>query len=334
MKSHHATVVLVFTFFFLSSCVIMGYARHFMYEEAVQEFVAHQTSLRGEGMQKPMGWETHEYLGSPEGASMVADPVFQDEIYSLFDTWLEYSTEYGIEVLPSILEETDNDKWNLWDAYKKVTIFNYSRTILWSASNMFIQLAPSSEDDWGGSLAESIVSWESAGGMREGNWMEVYKKSPEYEAWLSTIFGEIADPRGRRQEDYNPVSMEDRYRDTTRVVELPLCSSLLQKDMLEIDRKMTEVAYKRYVIHTAEKDIIRTNMDAWIVKFGSSNFNYTATADYTLASILRMRWFPLRDLVIDTCIIMSFSVLSTFFTVKKILPRVEAYRNERKIKDW
>lgn len=279
-------------------------------------------------MCKFMGWETHEYLGSPEGASVVADPVFRDEIYSLCSAWLEYSIEYGIKVLPSILEKIDDEKWNLWDAYKKLTIFEYVRMSFCIASNMKTPISPSSDNDWGGSLAESIALWESAGGKREGNWMEVYKKSPEYEAWLSTIFGEIADPRGTRQEGYNPVSMEDRHRETTRVVELPLCSGLLQKDMLETDRKMAEVAYERYLVHTAEKDIIRANMDAWVVTFASSHFISEASTNYTFQLIVGMRGFPFGDLIIDTCIIVGFSVVSTILMVKWVLPRFISPKQE------
>lgn len=321
MKFRRTIVCIIFLLFLLSGYIIMGFTRHYLYEATIQEYIAGQKSLREEPICKFMGWETHEYLGSPEGASVVADPVFRDEIYSLCGAWLEYSTEYGIEVLPSILEEIDDEKWNLWDAYKKLTIFEYVHMSFGIASSIKTPISPSSDYDWGGSLAESIASWESAGGKREGNWMEVYKKSPEYEAWLSTIFGEIANPWGTRQEGYNPVSMEDRYRETTRAVELPLCSSLLQKDMLETDRKMTEVAYERYLVHTAEKDIIRANMDAWVVTFASSNFSSDASTDYTFQLIVRMLGFPLRDLIIDTCIIVGFSVVSTIFTMKWVLPR-------------
>lgn len=325
MKSRRTVAAFVFLLFLLSGYVFMGYTRHYLYDLRIQKHIAEEKLFSEGSICQSMGWETHEYLGTPEGALVLADPVFREEIYSLCDAWLEYSTEYQIEILPSILGRIDDDRWSLWDAYKRLTIFEYMRTLFGMTSSMKTPISPHSDDDWGGSLAESVVSWESTGGKREGDWMEAFKQSSEYKAWLDSVLEEITNPKGIEQAD-SMMSMEDRYRETTRVVELPLCSSLLQRDMLETNRRMTETAYERFTIHAAEKDIIRTNTDAWTVKFASSNFISDATTKYTFPLILRIYGFPLRDLLIDTCIIIGTSVVLTFIVMRWVLPGVENRR--------
>ncbi len=98
-------------------------------------------------------------------------------MYSHYDIRQEYSTEYETEVVLLILGEIDDHHWSLWDAYKRLTIFQHVRRLFYIAF-FPVTLGPYNSEDWGGSLAESIASWEAAGGKREGNWMEVYKQSP------------------------------------------------------------------------------------------------------------------------------------------------------------
>ncbi|MBU7027034.1 MAG: hypothetical protein HXS48_08830 [Theionarchaea archaeon] len=322
MKSR-IVVPVIFIAFLLSGYIIMGYARHHLYQSAIQEYTAQRIALREEGISTPMGWEDHEYLGTPEAALVVADPVFQERIYSLWDEWLNYSTEYGTDVLLSFLEEIDDNEWSLWDAYKSLTLFRYLKGTLTVASSMGLRMTPHSDLDRGGSLAESIAAWEAAGGKCEGNWFEVYEKSPEYESWLDEILDEISDPVCTSTQSFNPRTMEDLYVETKQYVELPFASCLLQKDMLETQRKMTETAYKRYLVHLAEKDIVQADIDAWVVRFGSSHFHDTVTVKYSLLHFLRIDGFPLRDLVFDTCIIVIFSAFSTFVVLIKVIPRCE-----------
>ncbi|MBU7012868.1 MAG: hypothetical protein HXS46_19465 [Theionarchaea archaeon] len=316
MKSRYF-IPWIFIFFLLSGYIITGYTRHYLYDKMIEEYIAEQMSSRDQGLPKPMGWETHDYLGSPEAALVVVDPAFQEEIYSLCDVWLVYSTEYETDVLLLLLEGVNDDRWCLWDAYKRITIFEYLRTVLTVASNAgVIQITPHSDEDWGGSLAESIALWEAAGGERKGNWIKTYKHSSEYEGWLDQILEEIANPEGS-----DSPSITDHFVETTRQVELSYCSFFLQEDKLETQRKMTEIAYKRYVTHVAEKDVVPASIDSWVVRFGASNFSDTATRNYSLPYILGMEGFPLRDLVVDFLVIVGFSFGFTYFVVKRKLAK-------------
>ena len=211
-----------------SGYVVAGYTRHHTYEGVMEEHVPDITTPIEEGSGKPMGWEDFDYLGTPEAALVIADPVFQEKIYSLWNMWADYLIDYEIEVLFSLLAEVDDDRWNLWDAYEKRTVFEHQRVIYWIAGNL-IFLSPYSKDDWGGSLAESVVLWEAAGGKREGNWMEVYKQSPEYEDWLNQVFAEIAETKEMKTENYNPKSKEDQYLETIRQVKPPFYQFILER---------------------------------------------------------------------------------------------------------
>jgi hypothetical protein len=309
-------VPIIFICLLLSGYIIMGYTRHCLYGHMVENHIAERISSKNEGLPIPMGWETHEYLGSPEAARVITDPVFQEEIYFLCDEWLEYSTEYQTDVLPSILEEIDDDTWCLWDAYKQVMIFDYLTYVLSVASGPAIYpITPHNDEDWGGSLAESIARWEAAGNSRQGDWMERYKQSSEYEAWQNHVLDEIAEPEGYD----DPRSIEELYQETTKQVEIPYYSFLLQKDKLEMYRRTTKVAYERYITHVNEKDIVRASVDSWVVRFVSLNFSDTATRGYSLLSILKMKGFPLRNLIVDFSIIISLSIVLTCLIWKKIL---------------
>lgn len=315
MKSR--IIPVIFIIFLLSGYIIAGYARHHIYEGVIQDHVAQRIAFGEEGIEKPMGWEDFEYIGSPEAAVVVSDPVFQEEIYSLWDEWLVYSTEYNTDVLLSLLEEVDDSQWNVWSAYKKFTIFEYLRSVLTAAGNLGLRLAPYDDADRGGTLAESVASWEAAGGNREGDWVERYKQSPEYRTWLAHIFDEITDSRGIPSEPFDPRTMEDLYMETKQEVTLPFSSFLLQKDMLETQQKMTERAYNQYTVHLSEQDIPRTDIDAWVIRFGSSGFCETMT-NCGFFNALRTGGFPRRDLVFDTCLIIGFALVSTFIVSRMV----------------
>ncbi len=67
---------LIFLIFLVSGYSVMGYMRHYLYDETIQEHVTNWTTTLEEGIEKPMGWETHEYLGTPEAVLVISDPVF------------------------------------------------------------------------------------------------------------------------------------------------------------------------------------------------------------------------------------------------------------------
>ena len=287
----------------------------------MKEHEARMITLREEKIEKPMGWEDYEYLGSQEAASVIKDPVFQEEIYSWYDVHNDYVADYEVDILFSLLAKIDDDRWSLWDAYKKQTIFVYQReTYLLAGSTP--SMSPSHENDWGGSFAESIALWEAHGGKREGNWMEVYKQSAEYEVWLDQIFAEIESPN-RIISGYNFTSKEEQYSITTRDVELSRIDRFLWSDMVETEREMTEIAYERYLTHVAEKDFVRATIDSLVVEFSGYAFYVTTSDGFMLPPVLRYFYTPSRGFIIDISVIFAVSIVLTFLVVKKVLPRWE-----------
>ena len=310
MKSRHLIISFVFFLFLVSGYVIAGFARHYTYAEVMKEHETRMITLREEGVKKPMGWEDHEYLGNREAASVIRDPVYQEEIYSWYDTHYDYVADYEVDVLFNLLAKIDDDRWSLWDAYKKQTIFVYQQETYFFASST-PSFGPSHTNDWGGYFAESIESWEAHGGKREGNWMEAYKKSAEYEVWLDQVLAEIDGPN-RIISGYTFTSKEEQYLITTHEVELSIIDNFLWSDMVETEREMTEIAYERYLTHAAERDFVRATIDSLVVEFSGYAFYVTTSDGFILPPVLRYFYTPWRGFIIDISVIFVVSLVLTY----------------------
>ncbi|MBU7018654.1 MAG: hypothetical protein HXS44_14185 [Theionarchaea archaeon] len=311
--NNRAIAAICFVMLLLSGYVTMGYVRHHVYEERGQRYISECELFVEKGIEKPMGWEDFSYIGSPEAARVITDPVFQDFVYSLYEDVDFYNYEYWSEIIPQLLEEFDNQEWSLWDAHKGWTILYYELlTAHGSAGTIHQRLGPHRSGDWCGSLAESVASWEAAGNERQGDWIRTYQHSSEYQEWLNQIFTEIALPKESRL--YEARSVEE-YVDNTQ--QLPIRTSVFSRDILEAERNMVEMAYDQYLIHTGEKDIVRAGIDAWIIQFRGSLLESASEKNFDTMYILRSRKFPFKDLIIDVCIITIFSVSLTVLVMRK-----------------
>jgi hypothetical protein len=298
----------------MASCI-----RHSLYETEIEDHLHEWTLFKEKGLEIPMGWEDSEYFGSPQGALIVTDPVFQEEVYRLWEEWISYTYEYRLDILISLLDQVDNDGWNLLDAYESFTIFKYLGGVLTAASGLSLRMAPSS--DHGEMLVESIVAWEAAGGKREGNWMEDYKQSPYYETFLTTLFDEFSDPQRMSTILDDVTTMEDLYQLTRKEHTFSFSSFLLQKNLAHTQKKMVEIAYERYCTHFAEKDIVKTDMDAWVMRFGAFHLIETLSDAYTFPQVLNVVIFSLNDLIIDLCAILGFSIVMTIIIYKLVVKK-------------
>ena len=340
IKSRCMTAV-VFIIFLVAAYAVMGYARHSSYDKVIEEHVVKFAAVKEEDLEKPLALEGLPYLGTPEGAAIIEDPVFKEVVYSMHRTYVGYHAEYHADLLPTLLEEVDDQKWSLWDAYKRQAIFEALWLDIYIGGNTAISLGPTFPTDMYGSLAESIALWESAGGEREDDWFESYEASPHYKAWLNQYFADISGPKeldpppkvndyldeeytGFFQEMYElhtPMSVEERYITSTEELELPFWVNLFCRDILEAEQHLIEVTYSRYMAHLSERDIVRTAIDAGIVEYTGDYLDRTAKKGYDLSRILNESRFPLTDLIVDALIIFGFSLAATVLVVKKVLPR-------------
>jgi len=320
MKSRYIILIMFITFFLIGS-VMASCIRHSLYEREIQDHLQEWTLFKEKGLEIPMGWEDSEYFGSPQGASIVTDPVFQEEIYRLWEERILYAHEYNTTILISLLDQVDNDRWNLLDAYENFTIFKYLRGVLNAASGLGLQIVPNFER--GDLLIESIVAWEAAGGKREGNWMEDYKQSSYYDTVLTTLFEEFSNPQRPSSTLDDVTTMKDLYQLTMKEHTFSFSSFLLQKELAEIQKKMAEIAYERYSVHFAERDLVKTGIDAWVMRFGASHLLETLSNEYTFPQVLNVVIFPLNDIIMDLIIILIFSIIMTIIVyivvVKKCL---------------
>lgn len=189
--------VLISLMFFLVGYVILGYIRHHIYETEINEFTSKFMDAREKGTENPSVGGTYPYYGDPKAIPIIEDSVYKEVVYSLWSIRSDYTFEYEIEVVPQILEETTNGKWNLWDAYQRVAIHRELKLVAYIGTTTGIDLGPDLSTDFCGALAESIADWEAAGGERQGGWFKDYEQSPEYKTLMDQWFAKISGPKER-----------------------------------------------------------------------------------------------------------------------------------------
>ena len=189
------TAIAVFFIFFFTGYAIIGYTRHHIYETEITEIVSKFVGNKEKGIEGPLYWEKYPYHGAPEAIPIIEDPIFKDVVYSSYEIHSDYNAVYQTEVILLLLEETTNWTWNLWDAYNRIAIHRELRLSAFIGANTAIDLGPSDSTDLCGSLAESVVLWEAAGGERQGDWFRIYEQSPQYQIWLDHWFNEISGPK-------------------------------------------------------------------------------------------------------------------------------------------
>jgi hypothetical protein len=84
MKNTRLVGVVLFTGLLLCGYVIMGYTRHEIYEERMEDYTSECIAFVEKGIEIPMGWEDYPYTGSPEAVRIIEDPVFRDYVYSRY----------------------------------------------------------------------------------------------------------------------------------------------------------------------------------------------------------------------------------------------------------
>jgi hypothetical protein len=297
-----------------------SYIRHSLYETEIEDHLHEWTLFKEKGLEIPMGWEDSEYFGSPQGALIVTDPVFQQEVYRLWEERISYAHEYNTDILISLLDEVEDDRLNLLDAYEKVTIFEYLKRVLTISSYLSLRMFP--DYDHGELLIESIVAWEAAGGKREGSWMEDYKQSSYYETFLTTLFDEFSNPQRMSTTLDDVTTMEDLYQLTRKEHTFSLSSFLLQKNLACTQKKMVEIAYERYCTHFAERDIVKTGIDACVIRFGAFHLLETLSDAYTFPQVLKILFFSLNDLIMDLYAIFGFSIVMTIIIYKLVVKKI------------
>lgn len=191
------SVAAVFLIFLLVGYTALGCARHHIYEEEINKSVEKWVAALDEDIAKLQGIEDPDmfYFGAPEAIPVIKDPLYKEMMYSFYKATVVRGAEYQVEVVPQLVKDITGGGWNLWDAYTSRATFRVLQIHAYTGGYQWIDLGPSVSTDIGGSLAESIASWEAAGGKREGNWLESYRQSPEYRTWFNEYVAEISGPK-------------------------------------------------------------------------------------------------------------------------------------------
>ncbi len=85
---------------------------------------------------------------------------------------------------------------------------------------------------------------------------------------------------------FEPMSTEERYNAAVKPLDLPFFGRLFCTDILDANRRMVQITYERYVLHAAEKDIVRAGIDAWAVEYAGNFLVTTGKLDFDTLDFL------------------------------------------------
>jgi len=209
-----------------------------------------------------------EYLKSlsfdPPYNDIFTDPLMIDYMSTTFSRIYEYRLQYHEDLLPNIVEEKDSTLsfskffhvYGRLYSYENLELAGY-KGVLIAAS----QLGPSSyKGEVFSKMALAILEWEAAGNTREGNWLDEFMQSPQYQTFLTEIFHQI-DTTGYRPsiqsmvDEISEVSVEQSRN--------PL--EHLKNHLLQDSKELTEVLFQSYQQHRQEGDFARASVDAEII---------------------------------------------------------------------
>ena len=209
-----------------------------------------------------------EYLETlsfdPPYDDIFTDPLMIDYMSATFTRIHEYRLHYHEDLLPSITEEKDSTfslikffhVYGRLYSYENLKFAGY-KGVLSAAS----QLGPSSyKGEVFTKMATAIFEWEAAGNTREGNWLDEFMQSPQYQTFLTEQFQQIDTSRYRSSiqsmvDEIKEVSVEQSHN--------PL--EHLKNHLLQDSKELTEVLFQDYEQYRQEGDYARASVDARII---------------------------------------------------------------------
>ncbi len=252
--------------FFLSFSILL-YAvtvyRGNSYDNLVQSWQLPE-EMRREGVERTKEYQRQRLKAFPMKPPLdeiFNDPVMVEYVAEAHADELKYEHDFRFDTVPRICErEPSVFPLTFFHVYGKLCSFeNLQEVTLWGFASAY-GLGPFPDFDSAfNDMGKAIYAWELEGNAREGEWLDEFMASPEYEAFLQDLHAEI--------ESFEGKSLEDIMKE---IGEAPTESynplSELKTPFLKDAQKLATTVYESYQKDKEQGDITRVTYEARILQ--------------------------------------------------------------------
>jgi hypothetical protein len=202
------------------------------------------------------------------------DPLMIEYITTAHAHSLEYEIQFFDDVLPEFIQQDEN--WSFFTEffhiYGKRYSFGTLRVAGFAGFSSAPSLGPFCRSDILYSMGIAISEWEAEGNKREGNWLNEFMVSPQYETFLADIFDEIEDSTDGKSiesiiKEIRTISIENSLN--------PL--KYVRNHFLHDAQTLVEIKFQAYQQHKQEGDFVLARLDIgairniwWHIKFAQN----------------------------------------------------------------
>jgi hypothetical protein len=258
--------VFYFMFCFLFSFFILLYGvtvyRENSYDSLVQSFQLSE-EMRQQGIDQAKKFQ-REYLkaftAEPPLDEIFNDPIMIEFVAETHANALKYEYTIRFDIVPKICKRELSFPLRFFTIYGKL----YSLENLQHVSAMGIVLAHSAGPDFTGDtvfdeMGEAILAWESEGNIGEGEWLNRFLASPEYDIFVQELYTQIEYSEGK--------SLENMVKEIHEVpTESHNLLSTMKTPFLKDAQELATVVYTSYQEDKNQSNISRVTFEAKILQ--------------------------------------------------------------------
>jgi hypothetical protein len=209
----------------------------------------------------------------PSYASIFSDPLMIDYMSTELSRIAQTYQGYYFDTLPEIIEKRRvNLPTGFFHVYGTYYSFvNLKQAISIGVLSSAVQMGDSyCKSCWFTKMAAAISTWETEGNSLEGEWLDRFIQSPQYDVFLTEALSEIEHPEG--EESITSMGEE--------IVSLPIEESLNPVEHLKTyflcdARELAEIVLQSYQQHKLKGDFVLASVDAKIIEMLHQRVVYT-----------------------------------------------------------
>jgi hypothetical protein len=261
LKQQVCFVFCLFLSFFTLLYCITEY-RENSYDFLVQLYQLPE-EMRRQGMDKQREYQRQRLemfpVESPLDEILVDPPMIEYGAEIHADAFM-FEHDFWYDLVPSICErEPRAFPLRFFHVYGKLYSFENLRHVTLLGLVLGYDLGPYSDSDSVlNDMGAAILDWESEGNTREGEWLDKFLASPEYEVFLQDLCAQI--------EFFEGKSLEDMAEEICEVSESHSLLSELKTPFLTDAKKLAPIVYENYQKDKHEGTISRITFEARILQ--------------------------------------------------------------------
>jgi hypothetical protein len=305
---------------FLLSFFILLYIttlyRETSYDSLVQSFELSEEK-RYQAMDKAREQEREDLTNAdPPLDEIFNEPVMIEYVAKANANATKFQFDLCYDLVPRICErESSVFPLRFFHVYGKMYSFENLQHVALVGMIDAYDMGPYSHGDSGfNDLGEVILAWESQGNTREGEWLDKFLSSPEYEVFVQDLYAEIESIEGKSLDNI----MGEIFEVSTDF-HGPL--NEFKTPFLKDAQELAAVVYEDYQEDMKIKDISRVTFEARILqRLHERVLWFEESTPYQCRSLRWARPFlpdPFVDLAGIFACSMVISLVTTYFVSKK-----------------